>query len=290
MGENGNSGGRITPRGIKVAVLIVAAVISICMSGIASSPATYDATIETLDEQKATVMTLLATSTVASTAISYLPDDHGTPIANELAELNGYFMVILGVLYTEKYLLTVIGYVFCAVLIPIVVALLIYKLFCPEKDWLCKLAARIFAFGLVLYFVTPVSTAVCRKIKETYQYSTQETTVVAEETAEVTETEEASGEEEKSFWDKLSDSVTNAVNNVIDGVTDSVEQLEEVLYQLVENVAIELVVSCVIPILVLLCLLGAMKLILGVEVNFRRLGSVMRRNVPAGKTEVLGEK
>ena len=278
-----NRGGRITPRGIKVAVLIVVALVSLLFSGKMSSVSTYSHTIETLDEQKSTVTTLLASATSASAVISMLPDDAGTPIADELAELSGYFLAILGVLYTQKYLLTVIGFVVFTFIIPLCAMLKAYNTLHPEADGARQIAKRMLALGLVLFAVTPASTAICREVKKTYQYSIQETVDMVNEMEEASETTEEDG---KSIWDKISE----AASSVINGVSNSIDWVKTVLNRFVEAIAVELVTSCVIPILVLLCMLGAMKLILGVEVNFRRLGSVMRRNVPAGKTEVLGEK
>lgn len=273
MGKNGNSEGRITKRSIGIAALVIAMIVSFIFGGAASSTATYKRTIETLDQQKTTVTTLLASSTSAAAIISVFPDDAGTPIANELAELSGYFLLILGVLYTQKYLLTIIGSVFFMVIIPLCAVLGIWYILQPEKEGIMQVLKRMFAFGLVLFLVTPVSTWICREVQKTYDYSIQETVDMVHEMEAASEEED---EEGKTIWDKISD----AANSVISGVSSGIEWVKTILNRFVEAIAVELVTSCVIPILTLLCMFVAAKLILGVEVNFRRLGSVMRRNVP----------
>ena len=67
-------------------------------------------TIQSLDDKKTTVMELTAASTAASAAITLIPGDVGTPIANKLADLSSYFLIVLSAIYLEKYLVTITGY------------------------------------------------------------------------------------------------------------------------------------------------------------------------------------
>ena len=104
---------------INAGVLVVAALISLLLlANIASSPSTYSGMYETLDEKKLNVMGLAATTTAASAAISVLPDDTGSAIANKLADFASYFVVILSVIYLEKFLLTTFGFLAFGILIP----------------------------------------------------------------------------------------------------------------------------------------------------------------------------
>ena len=59
-----------------------------------SAPETYTSVNETLDSQKSTALGLVATATTASVAVSAIPDDVGTPIANQLADLSGKLAVV----------------------------------------------------------------------------------------------------------------------------------------------------------------------------------------------------
>ena len=77
----------------------------------------WQKTIASLDEKKSTVTGLAAASISVSSAITLIPGDTATPIANELADLSTYFMVILSAVFLEKYLLTIIGFI-------------VFKIFC----------------------------------------------------------------------------------------------------------------------------------------------------------------
>lgn len=69
-------------RAIVAIVAIAIALLSFFVIGdFASSADAHSATIESLDQKKGTVMGLVAASTAASAAVSLLPGDAGTPIA-----------------------------------------------------------------------------------------------------------------------------------------------------------------------------------------------------------------
>lgn len=59
-------------------------------------------TIEALDEKKADILKLTATSAAASTAIAAIPGDATTPIANKLTDLTSYFLIILVVIFWKS--------------------------------------------------------------------------------------------------------------------------------------------------------------------------------------------
>ena len=98
---------------IRIAVLmllIVLAVVSFYpLAKRAEAPETHQETVQAIDDKIETVLKLAATSTVASAGISAIPGDTATPIAEKLADFSEYFLLILSVLYAEKYLLTVSG-------------------------------------------------------------------------------------------------------------------------------------------------------------------------------------
>lgn len=82
--------------GIKIAVLAIIALVSFfVVADYASSPEVHAETIEALDEKRSTVMELTAASTATSVAITMIPGDAATPIAEQLAELSSTFLVVL---------------------------------------------------------------------------------------------------------------------------------------------------------------------------------------------------
>ena len=75
-------------------------------------------------------------STAASAAITLLPGDAATPIAEKLADISGYFLLALCAIYLEKYLLTVTAYATFRLLVPAACLLLaaILSLFGFTRD------------------------------------------------------------------------------------------------------------------------------------------------------------
>lgn len=49
-------------------------------------------------------------ATATSALITLIPGDVGTPIAEKVADLSGYLLIVLCAVYLEKYLVTLTGY------------------------------------------------------------------------------------------------------------------------------------------------------------------------------------
>ena len=214
----------------------------------ASAPSTYKKTIASLDEKKTTVMELTAASTAVSTAITLIPGDTGTPLAEKLVDLSTYFLVVLCAIYLEKYMLTLAGYGVFKVLIPAICILFIVNVF--RKSETCeRLMKKIGIFSLALVLVVPVSVKVSDFIQKTYEESINETISSAKELSD-----ELEDEEDKSLWDRITD-----------GATSAVKKVEQSLNQFVEALAVLIVTSCIIPILVLVFFVWLMKMLLGMD-------------------------
>lgn len=103
---------------LAVVPLVIAFFSVFVLAGVASSPQFHASTIAALDEKQTTVLELTAASTAASAAITLLPGDTATPIAEKLADLSSGFLLVLCAIYLEKYLLTITGMVTFDFLIP----------------------------------------------------------------------------------------------------------------------------------------------------------------------------
>ena len=84
---------KIEKRQILMAMVpLIAALLSVFVISKYASSARSDAqTIASLDEKKTTVMELTAASTAASAALTFIPGDGATPIAEKLADLESTF-------------------------------------------------------------------------------------------------------------------------------------------------------------------------------------------------------
>lgn len=237
-------------------------------------------TIQSLDDKKTTVMELAAASTAASATITLIPGDVGTPIANKLADLSSYFLIVLCAIYLEKYLVTITGYAAFKILVPIACVFFSgYLLW--RKEILRVVAQKFLLFGLAVYLVIPASVKVADMIETTYASSIESTIETAKQTTDEIESETGeSGQvddkssNEKSQSDSDSDSKENAggffsglFNKVQEGVSTATANVENVLNNFIEALAILLVTSCLIPILVLIFFVWLVKMLLGLNID-----------------------
>ena len=148
---------------IKIVIPLIIALLSVFVFARFTTSTEYHAkTIQSLDEKKTTVMELTAASTAASAAITLIPGDTGTPIAEKLADLSSYFL--------EKYLLTITGYAAFMILIPIACVLYSASEIFKRNIWK-QFAYKLVLFGLGIYLIVPVSVKVSDMIETTYQTS-----------------------------------------------------------------------------------------------------------------------
>ena len=245
---------------LSIVLPVIIAVFSIfVLAKPASSPTTYAKTIASLDEKKTTVMELTAASTAVSATITLIPGDTATPIAEKLADLSTYFLVVLCAIYLEKYMLTLAGFAVFKVMVPAVCILFIINVF--RKSEACKrLMKKIGVLSLALIFLVPVSVKVSDFIQNTYEESINETISSAKEMSS-----ELEDEEDKSLWDRITD-----------GATSAVKKVEQSLNQFVEALAVLIVTSCIIPILILVFFVWLMKMLLGMDTSPKM---VKRKNI-----------
>lgn len=242
-----------------------------------SQPQTFSHAIESLDKKQETVLELTAASTAASAAITLLPGDAATPIAEKLADLSGYFLIVLCAIFLEKYLLTVTAGAAFRVLLPLACVLLAVSLF-AWRDTLRALAKRLAVFGLALVLVIPTSVWVSDAIESTYRASIDATIESAKQTTEAI-SDEAGSEDDKAGLSGLFSKVTEGISSA---ATAAVDKLKSVLGDFLEALAVMLVTSCLIPVLVLVFFAWLVKLFLGVELPAPRRSA--RANPPAAGT------
>ena len=291
---------------ITAAVLLLVAILSITVVGkYVSAPENHQKTIASLDEKKQTVMELTAASTVTSALITLLPGDTATPIAEKMADVSGYLLVVLCAIYLEKYLVTITGYVAFTYLIPIACGLWMLNLIFANAT-VRKLAAKLAVFGLAISLVVPASVKISDLIGDTYQAQIEATIEDARNTQNILEnsgvvdddtnatettvigTTEASGTvtgnvQEKDNnnsgsasnifdWAKdaisgAKDSVAKVVENVTVSTEELVQKVENSLNHFIEAVAVMIITSCVIPMLVLLLFFWMVKIVLDVDLS-----------------------
>ena len=286
---------------IAAVVLLLVAILSVTVIGkYASAPENHQKTIASLDEKKQTVMELTAASTVTSALITLLPGDTATPIAEKMADVSGYLLIVLCAIYLENYLVTITGYVAFTYLIPAACVLWILNLFFANAT-VRKLAAKLAVFGIAIFLVVPASVKISDLIGDTYQAQIEATIEDAKSTQNILEnsdpgndtgeaeigtgtteaatanTQEKTNSESGSVsnifdWAKdafssAKDSVANVVENVTISTEELVQKVENSLNHFIEAVAVMIITSCVIPMLVLLLFFWMVKIVLDVDLS-----------------------
>ncbi len=223
-----------------------------------TSTQTHAQTIAALDEKKATVMELTAASTAASAAITLIPGDTATPIADKVADLSTRFLIVLCAIYLEKYLVIITGYASWYLLIPVGFILLAVGLLLQKggiRQVLMQLSTKLIVLGLAIALVIPASVKVSSIIEETYSASIQQTIDSATQATE--EIESAAQNTNKNGL--------NIFSSLQQGVNDAARNLEQILNRFMEAIAVMIVTSCVIPIVVLLFFWWVVKAIIGIR-------------------------
>lgn len=254
---------------ISIAVAVVVMLISILACGRHfSSPDAYGKSIQYLDSKKTTVLELAGATTAASVGISAIPGDAATPIANKLADLSTWFMLIVCALFLEKYLVTIAGFATFYILIP--AACILYILYVLiNRDGCRKAASKILAFGLAIFFLVPASVFVSNKIESTYQSSIDTTLTAAQQTLDEINSKDNATETDTDVDGNWLTGFIDKVENKADSVKESINSIPEKLKTMVNNfieaAAVLLVTSCLIPILVLLAFIWFIKLFIGLD-------------------------
>lgn len=253
-----------------VALLIIAALLSEFVGRPHfENVETWSGTIEVIDAKKNNVLALTTSTIALSAAISALPDDTGTPVAEQLTQLSGNLGTVLAVLYLEKYLLTILGFLSLGVLGPVAFALLAISLLMHGRlttsHALFTLGIRVLLVGIIAIAVVPASVWVTQRIDETYQISISQEE--SEGSAEESKPTDSESQENKNFWDSIASGAAQLVSNLKDGIKSVTDGVVEQVTNLIEGAIVMIVTSCLVPLLVLAVFLWMGHSLMGIDVS-----------------------
>ena len=201
------------------------------------------ASLESVEESSNTVMKFSAATLSTSLAISALPDDFGTPLADSLADMNIYFVVILVVLFLEKLLIRYGIQAAFAILIPLACFMWIFFVV-TKKNLLNGLAVRLCIFGLAVAFVIPCSTHITGIVASDLTVYVNETIQETEDGAgKLNEAMEEDGSGDKTIFEKLSDLFQTAVH----GISGLLLHFQNTIRRCMNSIAILILTNCLIP-------------------------------------------
>ena len=227
-------------------------------------------TLESLEESKTTVMEFSGATMAVSLAITALPDDFGSPLANTLADMNKYFIFIFAVLYVEKLIVvegTKLSFVY---IIPFACSLYILSVL-SGKAIFKLFASKLMILGWAVVLVIPLSTHFTEKVCKDYLVYVDETISEANDGAEKVNGVMASSDGEATVFEKLTDAFKTAVQ----GISDLLTYFENVLKKCVNSIAIMIVTTFVLPMIVLLLFRWLLKELFSLSLPAPRVNIVL---------------
>lgn len=244
--------------------LLIAMISATLVTTIVSSPKLQEPSLSYLEDSQKQVMKLAGAAVGASTAITVMPGDTATPVAQKLADLSGYFVIILAALYLEKYLFMVMANIGFRFLIPIACVLFAVG----QVKWkhaLRSAATKLLVLTLSLYLAVPCSTYIAGMVMTESEASIDETIEQAQKASgELKATAEKSRDSDGTLIEK----VFNAVSG---GVSKVTHEFEDILSSFLNSIAVLLITSCAIPIIVLVVLVLILKSMFNIPVSIPAL-------------------
>lgn len=263
---------------IAAVFLLIVGILSFTVIGnYASSAENHTASIKSLDEKKKVVMNLTASSTLLSVALTALPGDTATPIAEKLADLSGYFLFIMTAIYLEKFLLTVLGFAAFKVILPIACIIGIFAVFFPQQARLRYIAIKLGLFAIIIASVIPLSLTISNKIEDTQKSSISESIDSANKTAtklKKSSKSKSSSKKSDNIFDKAKDFVSDAKDKAADignSISVSYEKIKNALNSFIDIIALFIVTTCIIPILTLIALIWITNMFFNLQLNHTSL-------------------
>lgn len=260
---------------VKILALCLAAVLSFFVFAAKLPEAGFiQDSLESVEESSDTVMKFSAATLSASLAISALPDDFATPLADSLADMNIYFVAILVVLFLEKILIRYGIKAAFMILVP-AACLLWIGFLATRKNFFNGFAVRLFALALAVAFVVPCNTfitgIVAADLTEYVNETIEETEGGAGKLNEAME----DGGEEKTIFERLSDLFQTAVN----GLSDLMLHFQNTIRRCINSIAILILTNCLMPLLTFFFLKWLLKELF--QITFPALPVKRRRSVGA---------
>lgn len=247
---------------VALAILLIAVCLLsfLWVSRVATDNAIFTQMNKTIDNKEQNVMALSAGTMGMSVAITLIPGDTGTTLAEKLSDMSGYMFLVLIGLYIEKILLLLSGTIAFRVLIPIGCIFCLYHLFF-DRGFAWRLGVKMIVFGIAVFALVPTSVWVTQKIDNSSNVSVEQRVEESSKKAEQI-AKKAKKETSKNILDKIGNAITTGMDNTINSAKTYFKNTMDI-------VAAMVVTSFVIPVLTLLILLFLFKSIWGIQIDVK---------------------
>lgn len=226
-----------------------------------------------LDSKKDTVVAVTATAATISVAVAAIPGDSTTPLANQIAELDIFFIIVLIAIYLLKILLVISTSLSFKFLFP-VACMLFVTYFLSNSNYFKNLGIKILIFGLVIFLTVPISVGTMNVVDTALRTQQKIETISVEDKAEDS-IEKENGDKNwwNNFWDDVTDKVQEATDNVVNATKEMYQKAKDKFSELVDVVASLIITCCVIPLLVIVFLAWILKMLFGINISTKNVYS-----------------
>ena len=198
--------------------------------------------LESVEESSNTVMKFSAATLSTSLAISALPDDFATPLADSLADMNVYFIAILVMLHFEQLLIRYGVKLAFAIAIPAACGIGILSILL-KKELLKGIAARVAVLGLAVALVVPCSTHITNYVAADLTAYVENTIADTEDGADKLNEAMEGETEEQTIFEKLSDLFQTAINDM----SNLMSHFQNTIRKCMNSIAILILTNCLMP-------------------------------------------
>lgn len=241
--------------------------------------------IESVEESSNTVMRFSAATLATSLAITALPDDFATPLADSLADMNVYFVAILVVLFLEKILILYGVKLAFAIAIPVACAIGILAV-ALKRDLLKGLAARLCILALAVALVVPCSTHITNVVAADLTEYVNETIEETNDGAGKLNEAMSGGAEDKTMFEKLSDLFQTAIRDI----SDLMLHFQNTIRRCMNSVAIMILTNCIMPVLTFFVLKWILKEAFHIAIPVPELKRRRKAAAVSGEELVVAEE
>lgn len=210
-----------------------------------------------IDEMKTNVMKMLAISSVSSTFLSMLPDDWAMPLAQNIADIADYLIIVFAALWLQKYLFLSMSTVALKMIVPLGLGLSLMghlaDILDVAEDATRKfkmLGIRMALFGMILFGLVPVTLTITNSMEDFYQDTIQTTLEQSDQIqSEIdAEAKKAQGDQGQAAEDPAKDQVSKEetteapkdllgqISAIVDGTVDGAAEVATGVVDATKNV------------------------------------------------------
>ncbi|GMO45892.1 MAG: hypothetical protein Ta2B_27110 [Termitinemataceae bacterium] len=228
-----------------------------------------------LDKQVLTASGFFASATAASIAISALPGDTGTALSNQLANVGGFFLAVMGAIAFEKILLLISPFISFSIIIP--VSALFYILYILlKKEWLKKLCIKSIFYAFIVFLIVPfslfLSFVVETKLLSRQIELSQQT--IQKEVALIDSAQEEIIKDERAWYEKVGEKIKQTASSLGVWVADKTQSVlksaQRTLTNLINALISMLVTTIILPLCTVFIFAGITKKIFALNIPSRQ--------------------